>query len=120
MDAIHSLGNYDTPVHIFTDHRNLAYIFDSTYSASGRRVLSDKLVRWSLKLRVHDYIIEHISGSSNIWADLLSRWNSTGNVKAKYSKIIVHSDFLEMESDAEWPSRKNSSEFSLMKFHKVW
>ena len=36
----------------------------------------DKLYRWVLKLSSVDYLIEHIPGQHNVWADMLSRWAS--------------------------------------------
>lgn len=29
---------------------------------------------WSLKLSAFHYIIEHVPGEKNVWADMLSRW----------------------------------------------
>jgi hypothetical protein len=62
---------------IFTDHRNLLYIFDPKYrSADVKKYTAAKLQRWALRLHAFSYTIEHISGDANVWADLLSRWAS--------------------------------------------
>jgi hypothetical protein len=34
----------------------------------------DNLHRWSYKLSSFHYTIEHIPGSLNVWADMLTRW----------------------------------------------
>ncbi|GMF25223.1 unnamed protein product [Phytophthora fragariaefolia] len=57
---------------MFTDHRNLSYIF-----APGTEIkkhVRGKLLRWSLKLNEFKYEIEHIPGDENVWADMFSRW----------------------------------------------
>jgi hypothetical protein len=61
--------------HLFTDHRNLVYIFNPlSIDQSLARHTVAKLQRWALKLSVFKYTIEHISGELNLWADILSRW----------------------------------------------
>jgi transposase InsO family protein len=57
-------------VHIYTDHRNFAYIF----AGSGRLAAhSARLKRWASELSGYDFILHHIPGPRNVWADLLSR-----------------------------------------------
>ena len=71
---------------IFTDHRNLVYILDP----SGRNVsknVDDRLERWAMKLSGLFYIIEHISGEDNVWADMLTRWASKPAVKSLRVKV---------------------------------
>jgi hypothetical protein len=34
------------------------------------------LQRWALKLSGFNYVIEHINGTANVWADILSRWDA--------------------------------------------
>ena len=34
----------------------------------------DKLCRWASKLQGFGYIIEHLPGEDNLWAEMLSRW----------------------------------------------
>lgn len=62
---------------IFTDHLNLKYIYNplSVDSTLARHVVH-KLQRWALKLSVFNYIIEHIPGEENCWADLLTRFGA--------------------------------------------
>jgi hypothetical protein len=60
---------------VFTDHRNLQYIFDpKSRSTNVTKSGAERLERWAMALRAHNYVIEHIKGTDNVWADLLSRW----------------------------------------------
>ena len=71
---------YDRKLRIFTDHRNLMFIFNQeTTSVPYKQHTLDKLYRWSLKLTSLDYIIEYFPGHQNVWADMLSRWGSPNN-----------------------------------------
>jgi RNase H-like domain found in reverse transcriptase len=63
--------------HLFTDHRNLQYIFNPYGHNPGvQRHVVAKLERWSIKLMSFDYVVEHILGEDNVWGDLLSRWGA--------------------------------------------
>jgi transposase InsO family protein len=67
----------EKPAHFFVDHRNLTFIFDpSTAGIPLRKHTLDKLQRWSLRLSELDYLIEHIAGDDNVWADLMTRWGA--------------------------------------------
>jgi hypothetical protein len=59
-------------VFLFTDHRNLAYVF--TPSDMVSKATSQRLARWAVFLGQYRYTIYHIAGELNVWADLLSRW----------------------------------------------
>ncbi len=65
----------ESPVHVFTDHRNLLFVFSphSLEHALGRRIVS-KVQRWELHLPKYEYVIKHIDGSENAFADILTRW----------------------------------------------
>ena len=64
-------------VHIFTDHRNLAYIFDpEACVTSVSKALAQRLEGWKCVLGQYRYTICHILGDRNAWGDLLSRWVS--------------------------------------------
>jgi transposase InsO family protein len=63
--------------HLFTDHRNLQFIFSpASVVSTVPKYTADKLQRWAIVLMSYDYIIRHIPGEENVWADLLSRWGS--------------------------------------------
>ncbi|CAN0398793.1 unnamed protein product, partial [Scytosiphon promiscuus] len=62
-------------VHIFTDHRNLAYIFNAEACVTSvSKALAQQLEGWKGVLGQYRYTIRHISGERNAWGDLLSRW----------------------------------------------
>ena len=58
--------------HVFTDHRNLLFVFAplALEPALGRHVVS-KVQRWALFLSKYTYVIEHIDGDDNVFADIL-------------------------------------------------
>lgn len=62
-------------VHVFTDHRNLLYVFApcALIPTTGRHIVS-KVQRWAMYLSRFKYVIEHIDGERNIFADILTRW----------------------------------------------
>ena len=61
-------------VHIFTDHRNLAYIFDpEACVTSVSKALAQRLEGWKGVLGHYRYTICHIPGDRNAWGDFLSR-----------------------------------------------
>ena len=60
------------PFYLLTDHRNLEFIFAKNDNL--RQATRHKIARWALALMGYNYIIEHIPGEKNLWADLLSRW----------------------------------------------
>jgi hypothetical protein len=63
--------------HLFTDHRNLQYIFDPhSVDSTVAKYRANKLQRWSMVLQMFRYEIEYIRGEDNVWGDLLSRWAS--------------------------------------------
>ena len=63
---------------IFTDHRNLTYLFSSEPSVSdGRKQAADRIQRWMVLMRSFPYSIRHIPGEQNVAADMLSRWGAT-------------------------------------------
>ena len=85
------------PAHIFTDHRNLLFVFAprALEPALGRHIVS-KVQRWALYLSRFSYIIEHIRGEDNACADMLTRW--TRGHRANQAPVMLSSLVL---SDAE-------------------
>ena len=65
----------DHPVHIFTDHRNLLFTFAPlALQPKLARHTCSKVYRWATFLSRFDYVIEHIEGPRNVFADMLTRW----------------------------------------------
>jgi hypothetical protein len=69
---MHAEGVADT--FIMTDHANLVYLFDVAARGPVPTYTADRLERAACYLQRHLYVIKHIDGASNLWADLLSRW----------------------------------------------
>ena len=71
-------------VHIFTDHRNLTYIFNPyACVTSVSKALAQRLEGWKAVLGQYRYTICHISGDRNAWGDLLSRWVNVPTVPVR-------------------------------------
>jgi hypothetical protein len=89
---------------LFTDHRNLRYIFNpESVMATVRKYTADKLQRWSLLLMGYQYQINHIPGGDNAWADLLSRWGSgMCRICAIHLENVVTSP--QLDDKFQWPS----------------
>jgi hypothetical protein len=52
---------------LFTDHKNLVFIFNPV---NTRKPTSERLSRWTDLLSGFRYVVEHIDGISNVWADI--------------------------------------------------
>ncbi|KAE9289660.1 hypothetical protein PF008_g25832 [Phytophthora fragariae] len=75
---------------LYTDHRNLVYIFDP-YATDGAmaRYQADKLQRWAMSLLSFRYVIEHVPGEANVWGDLLSRWGAGSTLQAECASTRI-------------------------------
>lgn len=63
------------PIRIFTDHRNLKYLFNPVPARlEGRKQAADRIERWFVIMSSFHYTIDAIAGTDNIVADLFSRW----------------------------------------------
>ena len=60
------------PFHLYTDHKNLAYIF-SPQSETTNKATTSRVARWNCLLGRYHYDIHHIPGEANLFADILSR-----------------------------------------------
>ncbi|GMF43963.1 unnamed protein product [Phytophthora fragariaefolia] len=96
--------------HLFTDHRNLVYIFNpSATDGSMQRYQADKLQRWAMAMTSYRYVIEHIRGDDNAWADMLSRWGNPQANKiedaSSVKQIVVVPQFSPLEDETfDWPT----------------
>ena len=88
-------------VHIFTDHRNLAYIFNPEACVSSvSKTAAQRLEQWKAVLGQYDYSIRHIAGERNCWGDLLSRWVNVPAVSVRAVAV-----FASGEPDETLPSK---------------
>ncbi|KAF0722457.1 hypothetical protein Ae201684_018400 [Aphanomyces euteiches] len=88
---------------LYTDHGNLKCIFNPTaVVARVPKYTAQKLERWALLLMGYKYVIEDISGETNVWADLLSRWGSCLQSACAISRqpLLVSP----LQEQFEWPS----------------
>ena len=102
------LGSQD--VHVFTDHKNLLYVFAPCALApvTGNHVVS-KVQRWALYLSRFNYNKEHIDGNKNIFADILTRWgrgHRSYRVKNPRvcSLLTMNEQLVPSANEIEWPS----------------
>jgi len=72
----------DEGFRLSTDDRNLTCVFDPILRDNDiKKQALDKLCGWASKVSAFKYVIENITGESNIWADILSRWKGEGEQK---------------------------------------
>ena len=66
------------------------------------KYMANKLQRWSILLMVYEYVIHDISGTSNVWADLLSRW---GKDAVSVCALRITTPILSpmLDKDFQWP-----------------
>ncbi len=73
----------------------------------GRHTAS-KLMRCALKLSAYKYVIEHLPGERNVWADMLTRWTvkQRSSVRAGKLASIMYASLTPSSSDElDWPER---------------
>ena len=91
---------------ILTDHRNLLYIFDPKgRPANTTRATIGRLERWAMELSAFDYVVEHIAGPDNDWADMMSRWGAPPAplpIAAKRVSVLIPSKAGAVLFDDEW------------------
>ncbi|OWY97616.1 hypothetical protein PHMEG_00031810, partial [Phytophthora megakarya] len=96
---------------LYCDHANLIKVFCPDQEM--KQHIRGKLQRWAMRLTGYNYEIEHIVGSDNVWADLVSRWgpyHSSGvttvvkRVRTRSEQAISTLRPLEDEGFV-WPSR---------------
>lgn len=74
LNLQHLLLISENPIKIFTDHRNLAFLFKpNAIPGPLSTARLGRLERWAVKIQHIPYTIQHVAGTDNGWADLLSR-----------------------------------------------
>ena len=96
------------PFFIFTDHANLVYIFRG--QSGLKRQTSEKLERWGLRFLAYKYVIEHISGEDNHWADMISRVLHRPAETMVLKRLTVAGPPLHPFDDLEWPTLEHIRE----------
>jgi hypothetical protein len=96
---------------LYTDHRNLVYIFSPhAVDSAVSRYQADKLQRWSLSLTAFQYVIEHVPGEDNVWGDLLSRWGAGPSISDRRATRVARLAVVDrvsplQEAEFVWPSQ---------------
>ena len=84
---------------LYTDHRNLVYLFNHLQRDTDvRKNVSQMIQRWHIKLLGFSYIIEHISGKDNLWADILSRFRPPSPVGAVLPSLSFENVYSQSSS----------------------
>ncbi|KAE9000966.1 hypothetical protein PR001_g18645 [Phytophthora rubi] len=73
------------PFRMYCDHRNLIHMFAPHQSV--KKHVKGKLLRWSMKLMNFRYVVEHVPGSENVWADMISRWAGNQSPTAAVKRL---------------------------------
>lgn len=88
--------------HVFTNHKNLLYVFAplALRPSSPRHVLS-KVHRWAIHLSRFEFFINHIEGASNVFADILTRWSKGYRVTSAQTDMIaaLYKDIIPSSTD---------------------
>jgi hypothetical protein len=84
---------------LFTDHRNLVFVFSPT---GVKKASTERLIRWSDLISSYRFVVEHISGVSNVWADLLSRWQTKDSGHPLLASLNLRTPTT--LEDFSWPS----------------
>lgn len=97
-------------VYVFTDHRNLLYVFyPQALNPDGRVHVVRKVQRWAEYLSQFSYNVEHVAGEENWMADLLTRWEKGYRRTPKVARILIKSmDRLPCATGTNfiWPTRQ--------------
>ena len=90
--------------HLFTDHRNLCYIFDPfAHNPLCGKHTASRLERWAIRLMGLKYQIEFVPGDTNVFADLLTRWGAVPEVDTSENmKMMKRLISLQEEPSAIW------------------
>ena len=102
------------PANVFTDHRNLLFVFAplALEPVLGPQGVST-VQRWALFLSKYTYVIEHIDGDDNVFADVLTRWtkgyrNEGYKLKTICSLLVQSAEQIVPAAEMiEWPDMEN-------------
>ncbi|GMF16577.1 unnamed protein product [Phytophthora fragariaefolia] len=97
--------------HLYCDHKNLIYVFSPVHEV--KRHVRGKLQRWALSLTGLTYQIEHIDGTANVWADLLSRWRAP-------SEEVVGEEHQAKYRNAAPPAANRGKNGNIVVEDRIW
>lgn len=98
-------------VSIYTDHANLVQLYDPYGKNPGiARHTASKLMRWAIKLSAFRYVVEHLPGDRNVWADMLTRWavqskaTITTDGHARFKSLMLAPVSPGLDPELDWPT----------------
>lgn len=97
------------PAHFYTDHRTLMSVFAPlALEPTLRRHIVSKVQRWTLFLSRFPFVIEHVSGTLNVFADILTRrtrgYRRERKVMRYISSLLLQSQQIVPAADSlKWP-----------------
>ena len=68
-------------------------------------------MRWAVKLSAFIYVIEHLGGELNVWADLFTRWTVRDRDSVRVSKLRKLKALMlapispHLDATLDWPRR---------------
>jgi RNase H-like domain found in reverse transcriptase/Integrase zinc binding domain len=88
---------------LFTDHNDLIYVFNPAGRPSSVSAhTAAQLTRWDFILSSYRYTIEHVSGSANVWSDMLTRW-AAPSARARVCELLIAPLSPSLDEPFAWP-----------------
>ncbi|GMF44352.1 unnamed protein product [Phytophthora fragariaefolia] len=97
--------------HIYCEHSNLIRLFSP--ATEVKQHVKGKLQRWVLKLASCRYVIHHIAGENNLWADIISRWGNTKYVLVLKDELTHYWELVAADS-----ANRQTAVEALLDWHK--
>eukprot|EP00924_Labyrinthula_sp_SR-Ha-C_P002557 snap_masked-scaffold_83-processed-gene-0.35-mRNA-1 protein AED:0.49 eAED:0.49 QI:0/0/0/0.5/1/1/2/0/2407 len=78
--------SHPTPIHIFTDHRNILGLMDPGKLIKAAEL--GRLERWKMMIQGFTLVFHHLEGEKNILADCLTRWGVPDAMRKKTNILM--------------------------------
>jgi hypothetical protein len=80
LTKFHHFLHRPIPFTICTDNKNLSHILSPGYKSDNSNAITrNRVFRWCLAFMAYKYEVQLISGESNFFCDLVSRWGQQHN-----------------------------------------
>lgn len=79
------------PVHVFTDYRNLLYVFAPlALHPNSPRHAPSKVYQWAIHLSSFAFVIDRKEGANNSFVEVLTRWfKGYRNTRAQQTNVVA-------------------------------
>lgn len=106
VTRMHCLTAIHDGFNLYKDHNNLLFLFDTLAVATDLSETSVcKMLRWAVHLSSYNYICYRISGTDNVWANILGRWNTEELSSPSINRRVMVPPYPSTNvEDFEWPS----------------